>query len=139
MGYTNTAASIVLAGTATVSDVDSANFNAGKLTVRATTGCHWQQPDRAGRHAVHDRCQQQRASQRGGHRHSECQRGRGYEQVRGDLQRQRHGGDSCSNSVRALRFRTISNASTANRVLSFTLTDGDGGTSATRTKMVNMS
>ena len=40
--------------------------------------------------------------------------------------------------VRALRFRSVNSNSAADRVISFTLTDGDGGTSAMRTKTVDV-
>jgi hypothetical protein len=40
--------------------------------------------------------------------------------------------------VRSLRFRTAGNTNLDPRVLSFDLTDGDGGASATQTKTVNI-
>jgi len=40
--------------------------------------------------------------------------------------------------VRAIRFRTVSGTSTAQRVIEFSLTDGDGGVSNKVNKTVNV-
>jgi hypothetical protein len=40
--------------------------------------------------------------------------------------------------LRAIRFRTVNNDKLDPRVINFTLSDGDGGTSTTVTKTVNM-
>lgn len=41
--------------------------------------------------------------------------------------------------VRAIRFRTAGSSLTTDRTISFSLTDGDGGTSATLTRVVAVS
>ena len=40
--------------------------------------------------------------------------------------------------VRAIRFRTVANDTLAQRQIDFTLSDGDGGTSTTQTRTVNV-
>jgi hypothetical protein len=40
--------------------------------------------------------------------------------------------------LRAIRFRTVNNDTLSPRVVSFTVSDGDGGTSTTVTKTVNV-
>ena len=40
--------------------------------------------------------------------------------------------------LRSIRFRTVNNDSTVQRVIDFSLTDGDGGTSDLATKRVNV-
>ena len=136
VGYVrNAGAPVILAPSTTVTDVDSANFDTGKLTVEVTSGL-----DAGNQLSIG---------------------GTLFSVVGTDVKR--NGvtiGTLTSNGlgtnrleitfnasaltgyvqqlVRAIRFKTVGSALTDDRVVSFTLTDGDGGTSATLTKTVDV-
>lgn len=138
IGYQQNAAAILIASSATVSDVDSPNFASGKLTVSITSGA-----DASNRLQV------------GGPTFTVDASGRLLRSgvVIGTLNANYGVGltrlEVTFNSqatpavvqelVRALRFRTIGSTNTGSRTVALVLTDGDGGTSATATKRVTVS
>jgi len=135
VGYTQNGAAIALAGAATVTDPDSANFDGGRLLVRFASGHH-----ASNRLAI----------------------GGPFTLAGDDIQlngttvatRNANGGVGTTRLeitlnanatraivqqlVRAIRFHTVNGTSTTQRVVEFSLTDGDGGVSNRATKMVNV-
>lgn len=136
VGYGLNSAAIQLAPQATVSDVDSPNFDGGRLLVKVTTGI-----DAGNRLEI-----------------------RGSIFTRSGNQVLRNGiliGTIVSDGtglnpleitftsnvtpwiaqqlVRSIYFRTSGSNSTATRTITFSLSDGDGAVSATRTRLVQMS
>jgi len=135
IGYPRNAAAVLLAASATVSDVDSANFAGGRLVVRVTSG---------------------------GQASNLLVIGGGFT-LQGDEIRRNgitigtrnaNGGVGTTNLVvtfnssatvdvvqqlvRSLRFRTVGSASLGQRTITLRLSDGDGGASAEVTKNVNV-
>lgn len=136
MGYQRNAAAITLAPTATVTDSDSANFAGGRLTVHIAQGA-----EAANRLAV-------------GGPFTFWGQDIMLNGVRIGRKVTADGGVGLTDLVinlsanvtpsmaqqllRAITFRTVSSTSTLSRSITFTLTDGDGG-SITQTKLVNVS
>jgi len=141
VGYTrNAAAGVQLASTARVTDADSANFDTGRLTVAITSGGNASNRLQLGGTLFTLNGQ------------NVVRTVNGTSTVIGTLNA--NGGVGTTSFevtfnanatagivqqlVRAMRFRTVGSTSTVQRVVSFTVTDGDGGTSNTLTKTVNV-
>lgn len=135
-GYKRGGSAIQLAAFASVKDVDSRNFAGGALLVRFTSGGHAANRlevrggvfTRSGENVIYN--------------------GRVIGKVTSDgigLNRLRIAFTAnatpwiAQQLTRSIYFRTYGSTSTATRSIAFSLTDGDGGTSATRTRQVNMS
>jgi hypothetical protein len=135
VGYTLNSGAIQLAGSATVSDIDSKNFASGRLLVQVASGV-----DAGNRLEIRGSVFTRNGSQllRSG-------------VVIGTVDSDGVGLNALkitftSNAtpwiarqlVRAIYFRTVGSTSTATRSLTFSLSDGDGGLSATRTRQVQV-
>lgn len=136
VGYQQNSAAIVLAGTATVADPDSANFAGGKLTVQVQPG-----GGSAGNRILVGGpfvVSGNRVLLNGeliGTRNSAG--GEGFVKLEITLTF-RATPEIAQQLLRAIRFRTVNNDKLDPRVIHFTLSDGDGGTSATVAKKVNV-
>ena len=137
VGYTNASPAIALASAATVTDADSPNFDLGKLTVFASVGAHASNRiELGGTLFTVDASNNVRRSgviigtlnANGGVGTTKFEVTFNGNATAGFVQQ----------LVRALRFRTINSDSPDDRELSFRLTDGDGGISATLIKTVQI-
>jgi hypothetical protein len=136
VGYVNGAKSIALAAFAKVSDLDSSDFNAGQLTVKVTSG-----DDASNRLLIGGAFAISGSNLvRNGVVIGSVD---GNGQGTNDLQFTFNDQASASivqELIRTIRFRTTTTGSnTAQRTISFVVSDGDGGASATLTKTVNVS
>jgi hypothetical protein len=135
VGYKNNANSVSLAAFASVTDVDSADFSGGKLSVKITTG-----DDASNRLLVSGLFKISGSNLlRSGVKIGTVN---GNGQGTNDLEFTFNDQATASivkELIRTIRFRTTGGSSTAQRTVSFVVTDGDGGTSATLTKTVNVS
>ncbi len=143
IGYKNSAPGIVVSNSATVSDVDGGNFAGGKLLVRVSDGSHVSNRIELGgalftidannnvvrRDAVNGDKIIGTLNLNGGRGFTKFEVAFNANATVGYAQQ----------LVRALRFRTENGNSTSDRTLSFSLFDGDGGVSDTRTKTVLVS
>jgi hypothetical protein len=134
VAYKNNSPPILLAPSAIVSDVDSPNFSGGLLTVEITSGggpsnrlwvsgAYTLQGDRLLRNGVV--------------MGTVVENGFGWNALKLRFNA-RMTAPLVQELVRSLRFRTFDNTNLAPRTIAFTLTDGDGGVSATQTKTVNV-
>ncbi len=138
VGYSlNSNAAAIVSQQALVFDVDSPDFDTGKLTVRITSGS-----DVGNRLALGGTVfsivnnKLLRSGVEIGSLNNNAGRGlTKFEVTFNELANR----DYVRQLIRALRFRTENSSSLATREISFTLTDGDGGTSNTLTKLVNVS
>jgi len=136
VGYTLGSGAIQLAASATVSDIDSTNFAGGRLLVQVASGV-----DAGNRLEIRGSVFTRSGDQvlRDG-------------MVIGTVDSDGIGLNALkitftSNAtpsiaqqlVRAIYFRTVGSTSTATRSITFSLSDGDGGVSATRTRLVQIS
>jgi hypothetical protein len=134
VAYANNSPAILLAPAAVVSDPDSANFFGGVLTVDITSGggpsnrlwvsgAYTLSGDRLLRNGVLVG--------------TVLDSGVGWNPLRLQFNAQMTAA-RVQELVRSLRFRTFDNENLDPRIISFSLTDGDGGVSATQTKTVNI-
>jgi len=135
VGYQVNSVPVILASMATVSDVDSPNFDLGKLTVRVVTGAE-----------VSNRIELVGAFSISGNNVLRSgvvigtlndNAGRGFTKFEVTFNAKALSG-YVQQLIRAIRFRTIGSTSTTDRAISFTVTDGDGGRSVTLTKTVDV-
>jgi hypothetical protein len=135
VGYTLNAAAIVLANQARLIDVDRPNFQGGKLTLSITSGA-----DVSNRLEIGGAFTRVRNEIRlNGTTIATINAGGGAGTT--DLVLSLNHNATSTNVqqlLRSITFRMVSGTSTAQRVVSFTLTDGDGGTSVTKTRTVNV-
>jgi ELWxxDGT repeat protein len=134
IAYQNNAPAILLAPAATVSDADSANLFGGVLTVDITSGGGpgnrlWV----SGAYSLNG----DRLLRNGVVVGTVLDSGFGWNPLRLQFNAQMTPA-RVQELVRSLRFRTVNNTNLDPRIISFTLTDGDGGVSATQTKTVNV-
>ncbi len=143
--YTNNALGIFVATTAlsatptaTVADIDSPNFDQGKLTIRATTGAH--SSNRIEFSGTAFTLDASNNLLRNGTIIGALNANGGVGMAKFEVTFNAQATAAIVQQLlRSIKFRTTSSASTAQRILSFTLTDGDGGTSNTLTKTINVS
>ncbi len=142
--YTNNTAGIFVATsagsnspTALVSDVDSPNFDQGKLTIRATQGASTSNRiELSGTAYTLDASNNiLRSGVIIGSLNANGGIGLAKFEVTFNAQAT---APIVQQLLRCIKFRTTSTASTAQRILSFTLTDGDGGTSNTLAKTIDV-
>ncbi len=135
--YTQNSAGIYVSNSATVLDVDSTNFDTGKLTVEITSGGDASNRLELGGtiFTVDGSSNIIRSEQIIG---SVTSSGVGLTKLEITFNANATA-SIVQQLVRAIRFRTFGGTSTVQRNLAFTLTDGDGGTSATLNKAVDVS
>jgi hypothetical protein len=135
-GYQLNSSPIQLAAFATVSDIDSTNFNGGRLLVQVSSGA-----DAANRLEIRGTFFTRSGSQllhNGLLIGTIASDGVGLRPLKIDLTS--HATPwMVQQLVRSVYFRTWESTSTATRGISFSLSDGDGGVSATRTRQVLIS
>jgi ELWxxDGT repeat protein len=132
--YKNNSPPILLAPAATVTDPDSTDFLGGVLTVAITSGGSssnrlWV----SGAYSLNG----DRLLRNGVVVGTVLDSGFGWNPLRLQFNAQMTAA-RVQELVRSLRFRTFDNINLNPRIISFTLTDGDGGVSATQTKTVNI-
>jgi SdrD B-like domain len=145
VSYVNNAAGIFVATaagsatpTATVADVDSPNFDQGKLTIRAISGAH--SSNRIEFSGTAFSLDASNNLLRNGVIIGSLNANGGVGMTKFEVTFNTQAtAPIVQQLLRSIKFRTTSSASTAPRVLSYTLTDGDGGTSNTLTKTINVS
>lgn len=136
MGYTrNAAAGVVLAPHATVTDADSPNFNTGVLVVSIISG--GESANRlslnGGAFTLNGTAVNYNGTRIG------TLTGSGYGTNPLSVQFNANATPAIIQAlVRNIRFKTVSSTSNLARVITFSLTDGDGGISNTATKTVNV-
>jgi hypothetical protein len=136
VGYVNNAASVALASSATLTDPDSFDFNGGKLTVHIGNGAHTSNQLLIGGLFVINGTTLSRDGIAIG---AVTGNGVGTTDLALTFNNQATAG-MVQELIRTIRFRTSgTTTSTAQRVITFVVTDGDSGTSATLTKTVNVS
>ena len=136
VGYTIGAGAIQIAPAANVSDVDSPDFAGGRLTVQITSGAHGSNRLLiGGGFSVNANNEVLQAGVVIG----TVNAGGGVGTARLVFVFNENANRSVVQQlIRGLRFRTVGSATAVDRVVAFTLTDGDDGTSATRTKTVQV-
>jgi subtilisin-like proprotein convertase family protein len=135
IGYAINTPPILIATSATVSDVDNANFNTGKLTVSITTGSESKNVLSIG--GAFTVANNQVSV--GGVVIGTLNAGGGVGttdlvvtfNANATVQR-------VQDLIRAIRFNTQNSTTRGNRVVTFTVTDGSGGTSATQFRTVQV-
>lgn len=136
VGYQQNSSAILLAANATVADPDSANFAGGKLTVQIQPpGGSAANRLYIGGPFVNNDSQVLLNGQLIGTRNTGG--GQGFTKLEITLTF-RATPAIVQQMLRAIRFRTVNNDKLDPRVIHFTLSDGDGGTSATVSKTVNL-
>lgn len=133
IGYTQNSPAITLAPWATVSDVDSANFGDGTLTVEFLSG-----GDVSNRLEIGGNTFSVNGNQifkKGTLIGTITNDGIGLNKLE-IVFTEKATQTVVQQLLRAIRFRTVDGTSTETRVIAFSLTDGDGGTSNTVTKNV---
>jgi Tachylectin len=142
VSYTNLGAAVSVATTATLTDVDSANLNTGKLTIRATTTAHSSNViELGGTLFTID-------ASRNVIRHDAVNGDKiiGVLNLNGGIGLTKFEVTFNANAtpfyvqqlIRAVRFRTTSNTNTSDRVLSFSVTDDLGAVSDVLTKTIDL-
>ncbi len=142
VSYTNLGAAVSVATTATLTDVDSVNLDTGKLTIRATTTAHSSNLiELGGTLFTID-------ASRNVIRHDAVNGDRiiGVLNLNGGIGLTKFEVTFNANAtpfyvqqlIRAVRFRTTSNANTSDRVLSFSVTDDLGAVSDVLTKTIDL-
>ncbi len=132
----NSTTPVILAAAATVSDIDSPNFNGGRLTVQVTSG-----KDAGNRLKIGGSLFTMSGSNvmRNGVVIGRLNSGGGVGTTKLELTFNDKALPSyVGELISAISFSTQGSSSKAKRVMSFSVTDGDGGTSATLTKTVNV-
>jgi hypothetical protein len=135
IGYVRNSAAIVVAGSATVTDPDSPNFKGGKLTIKITGGSDASNRLELGgdfRFSTTNVFYKDRVI---GTRNANGGMGTTELQITFYEQFYLQGIQSL---IRSVRFRTFQSTNTVARVISFHITDGDGGESNTVSKTVNV-
>lgn len=136
VGYVNDAAAIGLLADATVTDPDSGNFAGGRLLVQAISGSDSSNRLLIGGPFTLSGDDVQLSGVTIGTRNT----GGGIGTTPLEITFNAHASRSIVEQlVRVIRFRTTDGTSTAQRVIEFSLTDGDGGLSNNATKTVNVS
>jgi hypothetical protein len=135
VAYQNNSPAILLAPGAMVSDADSPNFAGGLLSVEITSGRGasnrlWV----SGAYSLNG----DRLLRNGVVMGTVVENGLGLNALKLRFN-ERMTAPLVQELVRSLRFRTFDNTNLDSRTISFSLTDGDGGVSATQTKTVNLS
>jgi len=139
VGYQQNTAQIALLSTATVTDVDTANFDGGRLLVRITSGGSASNRLRIGGGFELDGDLVKRTSDGLviGTRNATGGVGTMRLEITFNADASRA---IVEQLVRGIRFRTENGTSTAQRVIEFSLTDGDGGGASNKVnKTVNVS
>jgi ELWxxDGT repeat protein len=134
IAYQNNASPILLAAAATVSDADSKNFFGGVLTVDITSGGG--STNRlfvGGAYAIKG----DQLLRNGVVVGTVLRPGIGWRELSIRFNAQMTAAKA-QELLRSLRFGTVDNNHLSPRTIAFTLTDGDGGVSATQTKKVNL-
>jgi ELWxxDGT repeat protein len=137
IGYTLNSPGISLASAAQVTDADNAVFRGGKLTVEIISGSgSGNRLEFTGGNFTVD-------ANNNVHRNGVVIGRRNSSGGIGTTKLEISFNSAASKSIvlellRAVRFRTVGGTSTAQRQISFTLTDGDGGVSDERIKTVNV-
>jgi ELWxxDGT repeat protein len=134
VSYKNNTAGVLLAPSATVTDPDSANFFGALLSVEITTARGpGNRLQLGGGYSI----ESDRLLRNGVLVGTVLESGFGWNDLRlrfnGQMDAAR-----VQELLRSLRFRTVDNTNLDPRTIAFTLTDGDGGVSATQTKTVNL-
>lgn len=135
LGYTREAAAILLSTHAIVKDADSANFAGGKLTVQIDAGGESSNRLQVGGLFSFSNGKLLRSGVTMG---TITGNGIGLNKLEFAFNSQATVA-IVQELLRSIRFRTISGASAGDRVISFSLSDGDGGTSAVVSKTVRVS
>jgi len=137
LGYRRNAPPVFLATTGTVRDADSLNFAGGKLTVRAVGGD--QSTNRLEIRGTVFTIDANRNVIRSGIVIGTVNAGGGVGATRLIVTFNAQANAAIVQQlVRAIAFRTVGSTSAAQRTVSFSVTDGDNGTSLVRTKTVNL-
>jgi len=138
VGYRQNGASIALLSTATVTDPDSANFAGGELLVRIISGGNASNRLLIGVGFYLDGNLVKRRSDGLviGSRNADGGVGTTRLEITFNASATRAIAEQL---VRAIRFRTVGGTSTVQRVVEFSVTDGDGGASNKVNKTVNVS
>jgi ELWxxDGT repeat protein len=134
VSYKNNTAGVLLAPSATVKDPDSTNFFGALLTVEITTA---RGPSNRLQLGGGYSIQSDRLLRNGVVVGTVLENGFGWNDLRLRLNGQMNAA-RVQELLRSLRFRTVDNTNLDPRTIEFTLTDGDGGVSATQTKTVNL-
>jgi len=135
VGYQQNTSEVQLAGSAAVRDLDSANFAGGVLSIQITSGGSAANRLQIGGAFTLSGNNILLDGQVIGTRNSNG--GQGLTSL--VITFSDHATPSVVQQlVRAIRFRTVANDTLAQRRIEFTISDGDGGTSDTRTKLVNV-
>ncbi len=135
--YPNNGAAVSLATAATVTDLDSPNLNLGKLTIRVTTGGNASNRIELSGTMFTTNASNQllRSGVVIGTLNANAGMGLTKFEVTFNAQATPF---YVQQLIRAMKFRTVGSTSTVDRVVSFTLTDGDNGTSATVSTLVDV-
>ena len=138
VGYPQNSAAVQLLGNATVTDPDSANFDGGRLIVRAIAGGNASNRLLIGSGFVFDGTNVKRVSDGliVGTRNVDGGIGTTRLEITFNANATRA---IVQQVVRGIFFRTVNGTSTAQRTIEFSLTDGDGGASNKVNKTVNVS
>jgi ELWxxDGT repeat protein len=134
VAYQNNSAGVLLAPSATVTDADSANFAGALLTIEITTA---RGPSNRLQLGGGYSIDSDRLLRNGVVVGTVLENGFGWNDLRLRFNSQMTAA-RVQELVRSLRFRTVDNTNLDPRTFSFSLTDGDGGKSATQTKTVNL-
>lgn len=135
LSYTRQAAAVLLTPFATVKDADSADFGGGKLTVQISSGGGSSDRLQVGGAFTFSSGKLLRSGIIIG---TIAGNGIGLNKLEFTFN-SRATASVVQELLRTIRFRTISGATAGDRVISFSLSDGDGGTSAVVKKTVKVS